>query len=117
MQKSSIVLSTLTGLTLSWSALATELTPLQGGTFVVGDHVASVYYTERDRVYDVVTTIAPDAERGGAPIRVVSSLSFGEKQTVSVGAYGTSVSAEALELVHDGDRLVVTVAGEQVAAR
>lgn len=117
MKTSPVVLSSLVGLVLSCSAVAEELAPLQAGTFVVGNRVASVYYTEHGGLYDVVTTIAPDADLKGAPMRFVGSLAEGEKQTISFGEFGTTAAPRALELVHGGDHLVATVVGIQAAAR
>jgi hypothetical protein len=115
--KSHIVLSAAIGLGVSFSAGASELTPLQAGTFVVGNQVASVYYTEQRGRYEVVTTIAPDPDLGGAPLRLVGSLALGEKQTISFGAFGTTAAPNTLELVHDGNRLVATVIDGEVASR
>ena len=115
--KSPIVLSAAIGLGLSFSAGASELTPLQAGTFVVGNHVATVYYTEHRGRYEVVTTVAPDPDLRGAPLRFVGSLAVGEKQTISFGAFGTTAAPNTLELVHDGDRLVATVVDGEVASR
>jgi len=115
--KSALVLSSLIGLGMSLSAAATELTPLQAGTFVVGSHTASVYYTDRGGLYEVVATIAPNADLGGAPMRFVGSLGLGQKQTISFGKFGTTTAPHALELVRDGDRLVATVIDGEVASR
>jgi hypothetical protein len=115
--KSTIALSAAIGLGLSFSAVASELTPLQAGTFVVGNHIASVYYTEHRGRYEVVTTVASDPDLRGAPLRFVGSLAVGEKQTISFGAFGTTAAPNTLELVHDGDRLVATVVDGEVASR
>ena len=115
--KSPIFLASVLGFGLSFAAVATELPPSQAGTFVVGNHVASVYYTEHGGLYEVVTTIAPDSDLRGAPMRFVGSLAMGEKQTISVGAFGTGAAPSMLELVHDGDHLVATVIESEVASR
>ena len=112
-----LLLASLISLGISLSAAATELTPLEGGTFVVGDHTASVYYTERGGLFEVVATVAPDPDLGGAPMRFVGSLGLGQKQIISVGRFGTTTTPYALELVHDGDRLVATVVHSEVASR
>lgn len=57
----------------------------------------------------MVTTIAPSRGLNGAPMRFTGSLGLGERQVISVGEFGTVAAPDALELVHDGDRLVATV--------
>lgn len=115
--KSAVALSAAIGLGLSFSAVASELTPLQAGTFVLENHIASVYYTEHRGRYQVVTTVAPDPELGGAPLRFVGSLAEGMKQTISVGAFGMNAAPNTLELVHEGDHLVARVVEGEVASR
>lgn len=83
-----------------------ELKPLQGGSFELGDHAVSIYYTENDQDYQVVTTIAPVDDIDGAPIRFVGLMAPGQTETVSVGSFNSTVS-EVLELVHNGDHLTV----------
>jgi hypothetical protein len=117
MSKSLSALSAMAALTLSSAVMAADLAIMQAGTFVLGDHVASVYYTARGEHYDVVTTIAPEQGRGGAPVRFVASLEAGESQTVSVGGFGATAPAHALRLAHGGDHLIVTTVDMQLAAR
>lgn len=117
MSKSLSALSALAGLALSHAATAADLGLMQGGTFVLGDHIAAVYYTARGEHFDVVTTIAPEQAFGGAPVRFLASLKAGESQTVSVGGFGTTAPAYALRLAHGGDHLIVTPVDMQVAAR
>jgi hypothetical protein len=88
-------------------ASAEDLKPLEGGSFRLGDQAVSIYYTESGQNYQVVTTIAPEVDSPGAPIRFVSHLRPGEAETVSVGAFGAASAAEMLELVHTGDGLSV----------
>jgi hypothetical protein len=92
---------------MPFAAAASELKPLEAGTFVLGIQQVSVYYVTRGDTYEVVTTIAPDAETDGAPIRVVGFLKPGQKALVSAGAFGTSAAPKTLELVHEGDGLSV----------
>ena len=96
------------GTVVAFVADASELEPLQAGTFVLGSHTVSVYYTVSGDTYEVVATIAPDSGTTGAPIRFVVSLPPGQKQLISVGAFGTTIAPETLELVHQGDLLVAT---------
>ena len=96
------------GTVVAFDADATELKPLQAGTFVLGSHTVSVYYTVSGDTYEVVTTIAPDSGTSSAPIRLVGFLPPGQKQVISVGSFGTTIAPEILELVHQGDRLVAT---------
>ena len=117
MSRSLSALSAVAALCLSGSAMAADLALMQAGTFVLGDHVASVYYTARGEHYDVVTTIAPELGFGGAPVRFLASLEAGESQTVSVGGFGTTDPERALRLAHGGDHLIVTPVDMQLAAR
>lgn len=88
-------------------ASAADLQPMQGGSFTLGDHAVSIYYTADDQDYRVVTTIAPNGEIAGAPIRFVGLMRPGQTETVSVGSYETSSAPDYLELVHTGDSLSV----------
>jgi hypothetical protein len=101
--------------TLPFVAVAAELKPLEAGTFVLGTHTVSVYYTVNGDTYEVVTTIAPGPDASGAPIRFVGFLPPGQKQVVSVGSFGTTSVPEALELVHQGNLLSATLASKAVA--
>ena len=93
---------------LPFAAGAAELKPLQAGTFPLSGHTVSVYYTVNVDTFEVVTTIAPGSDASGAPIRFVGFLPPGQKQAVSIGAFGTTSAAETLELVHQDDALSVT---------
>jgi hypothetical protein len=97
----SLILTTLT----SFGAYASELKPLQAGTFVPGAHTVSIYYTAADDTYEVVTTIAAAS---GAPIRFVGFLRPGQKALISAGQFGTTAQPETLELVHQGNLLSAT---------
>jgi hypothetical protein len=81
---------------------ASELKPLQAGTFVLGTHTVSIYYTVADNAYEVVTTIA---DASGAPIRFVGFLQPGQKALVSAGQFETTAEPDTLELVHQGNTL------------
>jgi hypothetical protein len=94
---------------LPGTANAEDLKPLQAGTFVLGDHTVSVFYTVSGDTYEVVTTIVPDAETSGAPIRFVGFLPPDQKQVVSVGSFATTSGPETLELIHQGDLLSATL--------
>jgi hypothetical protein len=95
------------GIAMPIGADASELKPLEAGTFVLGDHTVSIYYTVSGDIYQVVATIAPDAP-SGAPLRLVGSLRPGQKQLVSVGAFSTTSAPKTLEIVHQGDLLSAT---------
>jgi hypothetical protein len=96
------------GTVVAFAADASELKPLQAGTFVLGTHTVSVYYTVSGDNYEVVTTIAPDSGGAGAPIRLVGFLPPGQKQIISVGSFETTIAPETLELVRQGDVLLAT---------
>lgn len=114
MTKNAITLSILAGLALPCAASAADWAPLEAETVVLGDYTASVYYTARDGRYDVVTTIAPSGDPEGAPMRFTASLGAGERQTISVGAFGTTNAPRVLELTREGDLLVATVVSEDL---
>ena len=90
---------------VAFGADATELKPLEAGTFVLGAHTVSVYYTATDDTYEVVTTIA---DASGAPIRFVGFLQPGQKALISAGQFGSTSEPETLELVHQGNLLAAT---------
>jgi|SRR5919106_841923 hypothetical protein len=92
---------------MPFAADASELKPLQAGTFVLGAQSVSIYYTVSGDTYEVVTTIAP-AETSGAPIRFVGFLQPGQKALISAGQFDTTAAAETLELVHNGNLLSAT---------
>jgi hypothetical protein len=95
---------------------ASELMPLQAGTFVLGSQTVSVYYTVSGDSYEVVTTIAPMDGAAGVPIRFVGFLQPGEMALISAGQFGTTTAPDTLELVHKGGGLsAIQVAN--VAAR
>lgn len=91
-------------LILPVSASASDLSPLQAGTFTLRDHTASVYYTVQSESFEVVATIAP-AGGDGAPARFVAQLMPGQIATVAVGAFDTSVPLAVLQLTRRGDAL------------
>jgi hypothetical protein len=92
---------------------ASELKPLQAGTFVLGTHTISIYYSAAGDTYEVVTTIAGTS---GAPIRFVGFLEPGQKAFVSAGQFGTTAKPDTLELVHRGNLLSATQLTEVATA-
>jgi hypothetical protein len=104
------------GSVMPFVAGASELKPMQAGTFVLGDQTASVYYTQSGDTFEVVTTIGP-TDGSSAPVRLVGFLLPGQKQKVSVGAYGTTTPPQELELVHAGQVLVAQPTAEKLASR
>jgi hypothetical protein len=87
---------------------ASELKPLEAGTFMLGAQSVSIYYVPSGDTYEVVATIAPDAGAPGTPIRFVGFLQPGQKALVSAGEFGTATAPETLELVHEGSLLSAT---------
>jgi hypothetical protein len=81
---------------------ASDLEPLQAGTFVLGTHIVSIHYTLRGAAFEVVTTVAPEPGTAGAPIRFIGTLPPGQKQVISVGSFGTTLAPESMELLHRG---------------
>lgn len=104
-------------LALPSATSADELAPLEGGTFSLRDHTASVYYINAGGRFEVVATIASDAGQG-APARFTTQLAPNQVATVSIGAFGTGEAPAVLMLERDGDALhaeIVPVA--QMATR
>lgn len=93
-------------------ANASDLKPLEGGTYVLGAHTVSVYYVLNGDTYEVVTTVSPDATTPGAPIRFVGFLQPGQRALVSAGQFGTTAAPETLEIVHRGNLLSATQVAE-----
>jgi hypothetical protein len=106
----SLVLATL----MPFGVDASELKPLQAGTFVLGGHTISIYYTKAGDTYEIVATIAGAS---GAPIRFVGFLEPGQKTFVSAGQFGTTAEPETLELVHEGNLLSVAQVVEVATAK
>jgi hypothetical protein len=101
---------------LPFGAAASELKPLQAGTFMLGTHTVSIYYTAAEDAYEVVTTIVPGMSGSGAPIRFVGFLRPGQKALVSTGEFGTAAEPQTLELVHQGNMLSATQVADVAAA-
>jgi hypothetical protein len=113
--KFAIVVVTLASL-VPLAGAASELRPMEGGTFVLGDQSASIYYTSDGDTFEVVTTIGP-SNGSGAPVRLVGFLQPGQKQIVSVGTYGTIASPQELVVAHQGDVLSIMRTAETVARK
>jgi hypothetical protein len=90
---------------MAGNASAGELKALQGGSIDLGAYHGVVYYTEGDRGYQVVTTIAEGAE--GSPVRCEATLDEGQSLTISVPG-GLNEPSKALEISRAGGRLLVT---------
>jgi hypothetical protein len=114
MTRNCAVVAVMLASLVPFAGAASELKPMQGGTFVLGDQSASIYYTVSGDAFEVVTTIGPSDGSGG-PIRLVGFLLPGQKQIVSAGTYGTTAPAQELVLTHDGDLLTITQPAEEVA--
>ena len=107
MTRTALSLSLLLGAAMPVTAAAADLAPLEAGTFILGTHTASVYYTVNGTSYEVVTTIAPTDGAPGSPTRLIASLLPGQKQTVAIGTFGTAASPIVLEVERAGDALSV----------
>jgi hypothetical protein len=89
----------------------------QAKTTALADCYANVYYTVAEGGYQVVTTVAPDAERGGRPMRFVSRLADGESQEISIGGYGENATLSILTISRSGDRVSLEVNTKPVSWR
>ena len=78
----------------------------------------SIDYTDArdDGAYEVVTTLAPRAAEGGAPVRFVTALAPGQGQTVAVGRFAPATAPATLEIVRDDGVLAVNVVGNSEGA-
>jgi len=85
------------------------LPPGQAKTTPLADCYANVYYTVVEGAYQVVTTVAPDAEHGGRPMRFVSRLGDGERQEISIGGFGEKATLSILTISRMGDRVSLEV--------
>lgn len=101
---------------MPFAADASELRPLQAGTFMLGSQSVSIYYTVSGDTYQVVATIAQGAAASGAPVRFVGFLQPGQKALVSAGEFDATTAPQTLELVHEGDLLSATHLTNVVAA-
>jgi hypothetical protein len=90
------------------AADASELKPLEAGTFLLGSQSVSIYYTVSGDTYEVVATVAAENGTSGAPIRFVGFLQPGQTALISAGQFGTATAPDTLELVHKGDLLSAT---------
>jgi hypothetical protein len=99
-----------------FAGAASELEPMQGGTFALGKQSASIYYTVSGDTFEVVTTIGP-ADGSGGPIRLIGYLQPGQKQIVSAGSYGKTTPPQELVLTHQGDLLSITSSADKVASQ
>jgi hypothetical protein len=115
MRNLAVVTAILTSLVPFAGVAASQLKPMQGGTFDLGAQSASIYYTVSGDTFEVVTTLGP-ADGSGGPVRLVGFLRPGEKQIVSAGTYGTTEPPQELVLTHDGDVLTITQPPETVAS-
>ncbi len=95
---------------------ASELKAMQGGTYVLGDQSASVYFTVSGDTFEVVTTIGP-ADGSGGPIRLIGYLQPGQKEVVSAGTYGATTPPRELVLTREGDVLTVAQTADKVVSR
>jgi hypothetical protein len=116
MTKNWAILATMLASLAPFAGAASELKPMQGGTFVLGDQSASIYYTVSGDTFEVVTTMAP-ADGSGGPVRFVGYLQPGQKQIVSAGSYGVTTPPQELVLTHQGDLLSITSSADKVAAQ
>ncbi|HEX3209744.1 MAG TPA: hypothetical protein VHQ91_10210 [Geminicoccaceae bacterium] len=116
MTKNWAILAAMLASLAPFAGAASELKPMQGGTFVLGDQSASIYYTVSGDTFEVVTTIGP-ADGSGGPVRFVGYLQPGQKQIVSAGSYGVTTPPRELVLTHQGDLLSITSSADKVATQ
>src|SRR5882762_10935880 len=86
LKKLALVLA-LAGVPLA-AAEAGTLTAGQAETTALADRHANIYYTVVEETYQVVITVSPGPDEGGPPMRIVSELTEGESQGISIGGFG-----------------------------
>jgi len=69
-------------------AEAGTLTAGQAETVALADRHANIYYTVVEGTYQVVITVSPGPDDGGPPMRIVSQVTEGESQGISIGGFG-----------------------------
>jgi hypothetical protein len=92
---------------LAWTGVsaATELAPGDGHSIRLADVDGVVYFTVEQDGYRVVATLASGAD--GLPLRMISTLTPGQRMTVSVPQAIGKPSID-FEILRDGDALVVS---------
>ncbi len=86
MIKSTILVSAFIASALPVAVAAQDLKPLQASAFNLGKQSAVVYYTGNSNNYEVVTTIGPNLDNIGEPIRYVASVAPGQSYRIEVGS-------------------------------
>jgi hypothetical protein len=84
-----------------------QLAPIAADIAHLGVMSAITYYTVEQDGYRVVTTIQEDTSDTATPVRFVTTLQAGQKAIVSVPGCAPGAPSWALELVREGDHLVV----------
>ena len=104
-----VVIPTVSSLAASLPAHAgaKQLAPIAADVAHLGTVSAISYYTEEQDGFRVVTTIQEDISDTATPLRFVTTLQDGQKAIVSVPGCAPDALSWALELVRDGDHLVV----------
>ncbi len=80
-----VFIATTAASTLPIVVVAQDLEPLHAGVFHLGQQSVVVYYTENSNNYEVVTTIGPNLDSIGEPIRHVASVAPGQSYRIEFG--------------------------------
>jgi hypothetical protein len=94
---------------------AEHLSPVVADVAHLGAVSAVTYYTVEQDGFRVVTTIQEDGRDTPIPVRFVATLQAGQSSVVSVPAE-LGVPAWSLELVREGDQLIIRHPTKQLAA-
>jgi hypothetical protein len=108
-------LAMLGTIALPAQAGAEQLSPIVADVAHLGAVSAVTYYTVEQDGLRVVTTIQEDGRDTPVPVRFVATLQAGQRSVVSVPAE-LGVQAWSLELVREGDHLVVHHPTRKLAA-
>src|SRR5262245_26316244 len=87
------------------TAKADTLTAGQAKTTALADWHANIHYTATEETCEVVITIAPGIDAAGRPMRVVSRLTEGQSQTISIGGYGEDTQLTTLTVRRIADQV------------
>jgi hypothetical protein len=94
---------------------AEQLSPVVADVAHLGAVSAITYYTVEQDGFRVVTTIQEDGRDTPVPVRFVTTLQAGQRSVVSVPAE-LGIQAWALELVREGNHLIIHHPTKQLAA-
>jgi len=98
-------------------AEAGTLTAGQAETTALANRHANIYYTVVEGTYQVVITVSPGPDEGGPPMRIVSDLTEGESQGISIGGFGNDTLLTTLTVKRTRNQVSFNVGTRNVSSR